>query len=285
VSLLQNTIALIFDFDDTLTDDSTTRLLDSYGVDTKDFWEVKVKARVKAGWDPTLAWLDLILERVGDGKPLGNLSNEELRQFGASLKFYKGLPALFPSLRKLVSKFKISKPTIEFYIISGGLEEIIRGSKLSKYFDGIWGCQFEEKDGRIAKIKRAISFTEKTKYLFYISKGLAAKANGDPYSVNKEVPESKRPIPFYNMIYVGDGLTDVPCFSLLKKGKGWGFGVFDPKKKGSPKTAWQKLVAPERVMTMNSPRYRQTDDLGALIRAAVSDTCVALDLKTQQALS
>jgi len=87
------------------------------------------------------------------------------------------------------------------------------------------------------------------------------------------------------VIYVGDGLTDVPCFSLIQKAGGTAFGVFDPQKKGSPKKAWEQLVAPHRVSTMNSPRYGPTDDLGALLRAAVKQICIQMDLRTQMPIS
>ena len=139
MSAPQNIIALIFDFDDTLTDDSTSRLLEEYKIDADDFWNRQVKKRVDDEWDPTLAYLDLILENIGDDRPLGNLRNEDLRKLGAKLEFYKGLPELFGSLKKDVAEHRISNPSIEFYIISGGLEEIIRGSSIAGYFHGIWG--------------------------------------------------------------------------------------------------------------------------------------------------
>jgi hypothetical protein len=85
------------------------------------------------------------------------------------------------------------------------------------------------------------------------------------------------------MIYVGDGLTDVPCFSLLQVNQGIGFGVFDPKKKGAPKKAYETLVTTRRTMTTNSPHYRESDDLGSLIRAAVARICVGMDLELQRA--
>ena len=83
------------------------------------------------------------------------------------------------------------------------------------------------------------------------------------------------------MIYVGDGLTDVPCFSLLEKHEGVAFGVFDPTKEGSPKVAFEKLVAPNRVKTMNAPKYGEMDELGALLRGAIRKMCIDIDLKTQ----
>jgi hypothetical protein len=101
--------------------------------------------------------------------------------------------------------------------------------------------------------------------------------------VNEDVNEEDRRVPFQNMIYVGDGFTDVPCFSLLGKAKNKGtpFGVFNPEKPESPKQAWQRLVAPQRVKTLNSPKFGATDDLGALLRAAVQELCIKLDLKTR----
>lgn len=284
MSVPQNTIALIFDFDDTLTDDSTTRFLEQHGVSAKSFWGKDVKKRVDSEWDPTIAYLDLFLEYVGPGKPLGKLTNKELKRFGSSLGFYEGIPELFQDLEALVAEHRISHPSIEFYIISGGIEEIIKGSSIARYFSGIWGCTFAERDGQIAKIKNLVSFTEKTKYLFFINKGFGDKARSDQYSVNMEVQDAHRRIPLDHMIYVGDGLTDVPCFSLITSKGGKAFGVFNPTQKDSPKKAWEQLVAPRRVSSMNSPKYGERDDLGSLIRAAVSEICIRLDLKTQSAV-
>jgi hypothetical protein len=101
--------------------------------------------------------------------------------------------------------------------------------------------------------------------------------------VNERIEGVDRRIPFENIIYIGDGLTDVPCFSLVESFHGQAFGVFDPKKQGSPKKAWEQLVAPKRVKTMNSPRYRADDDLGALLRSAVRAMCLRLDTRTRGA--
>ena len=78
----QNIIAVIFDFDDTLTDDSTTKLLEAHGIDAADFWQTKMRALTQAGWDSPLAYLKLMLDNVGDGKPLGKLTNDALTHFG-----------------------------------------------------------------------------------------------------------------------------------------------------------------------------------------------------------
>jgi hypothetical protein len=279
----QNIIAVIFDFDDTLTDDSTTRLLEGAGIDSKRFWEVEMKALTDAGWDTPLAYMKLLLDNVGEGKPLGMLRNADLRNFGESLSFYPGIPQLFPDLSEIVARHQVSRPAIEFYIISGGLEEIIRGSSIAGHFSGIWGCRFAEEAGRIRHITNSVSFTEKTKYLFAINKGVADIARSNQFAVNNRVEAEDRRIPFANMIYIGDGITDVPCFSLLEANRGRGFGVFNPQRKDSPKKAWELLVAPRRVSTMNSPRYGKEDDLGALLGAFVESICLQLDTKTRSA--
>lgn len=88
------TIAVVFDFDDTLVPDSTTQLLQHYGIDTKRFWKTDVKKLVRAGYDPALAYLNLMLRNIGAGKSLGQLTASDLVKFGSTLdsKFYPGLP-------------------------------------------------------------------------------------------------------------------------------------------------------------------------------------------------
>jgi phosphoserine phosphatase len=284
----QNVIAVIFDFDDTLTDDSTTQLLRKHNIDTNNFWGVKQKELVSDGWDPTLAYMTLILQHVGDDKPLGNLTNADLRTFGASLQFYPGLPDLFTELKASTANFKTSNPKVEFYIISGGLEEVIRGSSIAQYMDGIYGCRYaEDSRGVISAIKNVISFTEKTRFIFEINKGIGVgdvDSRKTPYDVNEACAPTVRRVPLANMIYVGDGLTDVPCFSLIESSGGNGFGVFDPEGAGKAKKAWQQLLSPKRTRSLNAPKYRLTDELGAILRMAVSAMCAKIDLKSKQAV-
>jgi phosphoserine phosphatase len=280
----QNIIAVIFDFDDTLTDDSTTKLLLSKGIDTDRFWREEMTALTKEGWDPPLAYLKLMLDYVGEGKPLGNLTNAELRSFGATLDFYPGIPQVFEELEHQVQEHETSRPSIEFYIVSGGLEEIIRGSKIAKHCKGIFGSRFAEEGGRIRHIMNSVTFTEKTKYIFAINKGVEHMIRREPYIVNQKVDHPDRRIPIANMIYIGDGLTDVPCFSVMEQFRGQSFGVFDPRREESPKKAWEQLIAPRRVATMNSPRYGPQDDLGAILRVAVRQICFRLDTRARAPL-
>ena len=229
MSQVTEVIALIFDFDDTLVPDSTTKLLHAHGIDTDKFWGVQAKELIQQGYDQALAYLKLILDNIGDGKPLGNLTNEMLRRFGATLDadFHTGLPDFFDDVRNQVKQHQ--GIDVEYYIISGGLQPVVEGSEIvHRYFSGVYGCELAggTEDGVSKNVRRCITFTEKTRYLFEINKGINPKeSRSRPHLVNKYVPEEKRRIPFRNMIYVGDGMTDIPCFSLLQKFKGKAFGV------------------------------------------------------------
>lgn len=271
---MSDTIAVVFDFDDTLVPDSTTMLLENHGIDPKKFWKTDLERLVKDGYDPTLGFLRLVLDNVGPGKPFGQLSNNDLRKFGKTLDkhLYPGLPRVLTDLRKEVAKVKTI--SIEFYIVSGGLQAIIEGTTLAtKHFTAVYGCQFDEVGNPpvIRHIKRCINFTEKTKYLFEINKGITTDdSRKNPHAVNREVPDDKRHVPFANMIYIGDGLTDIPCFSLLKRYGGTPFGVFDPGNPAKAKQAFTKFLQEKRVVGMHAPKYGPNTELGALLRAAVA---------------
>jgi hypothetical protein len=102
--------------------------------------------------------------------------------------------------------------------------------------------------------------------------------------VNKDVPEAARRIPFRNMIYIGDGLTDIPCFSLVSKSGGTAFGVFHPDEEKSTKRAFLEFLKTDRVVSCHAPRYRKQDELGSLLRTAVQARCNQIVLERQEAV-
>jgi hypothetical protein len=280
-------LAVVFDFDDTLLPDSTSKLLRSKGVDAHNFWSKQVRARLEEGFDPTLAYLGLILDYVGPDRPLGCISNNDLRTFGATLDadYFSGLPGLFDDLRTVAADY--NDVSVEFHIVSGGLLEVVLGSQVVKgHFASVNGCEFAEdpSTGCISAIKRAITFTEKTRYLFEINKGIERNDTlRNPYLVNRDIAAAERPVPFENMIYIGDGLTDIPCFSLLKKERGTSFGVFDPSRRESARKAYTQFLKTDRVISMHAPRYGPNDELGSLLRIAVATQASAITLQRAQA--
>lgn len=278
-------IAVIFDFDETLTQDSTSQFLSANGIDTESFW-TDHKEWVNEGWDPTLAFLQKFLNLVGEDNQLGELTNEDLREFGSTLDFYPGIPDLFDELRNTVGEFESLGPRIEFYIVSSGLSEIIRGSSISNYFKQIWGCEFGSNNNEVVNsIKRSISFTEKTRYIFEINKGIVPEGFveeedlNNPYLVNKDVDDEKRRVPIKNMIYLGDGQTDIPCFSLIEDNGGQTFAVCDPNREDAPENAHKRLLNPGRVSNIFTPDYQEDSLLGEFLRLSVENICSEMETR------
>ncbi len=290
MSQVTDIIALVFDFDDTLVPDSTTKLLLQFGIDADNFWGKHARGLILEGYDPPAAYLRLLLDNIGEGKALGLLTNAKLQEFGSTLdkEFQPGLPEFFEDVRTTV-KTKFRNVEVEFYIVSGGLQAVLEGSQIVKqYFSAAYGCQLagDSENGVLRYIKRSITFTEKTRYLFEINKGVDPnESRANPYLVNQAVAEKDRRIPFANFIYVGDGMTDIPCFSLVQKMGGTAFGVFDPAKEGKAKQALEQFLKPGRVVSMHAPKYTPDSELGAMLRAAVATRCSAIQLQRRTAFS
>ena len=245
----QNIIACVWDFDKTLIPEyMQAPLFRRFGVDEATFWaETNALGENyrKRGYHiaPEISYLNHLLTYVLAGKMAG-LSNRVLRECGAEIALYPGLPAFFESSRAWVkAKPEYSKHEIqlEHYVVSTGLAEMIRGSALAPYIDAVWACEFIENPLRpgflrqkefpleaaaeIAQIGVMIDNTTKTRAIFEINKG----TNRNPaIDVNAKVAPEDRRIPLQNMIYIADGPSDVPSFSVVKKGGGKTYAVYNP---------------------------------------------------------
>ena len=173
-----------------------------------------------------MAWIRLLL----DNSDFRRLSNADLREFGRELRFFPGVPEVFGELGGLLKDERYARHgvTLEHYIVTSGLKEVLAGSALSGCVEAIFGCELDEdSDGKVFWPKRVVSHTAKTQYLFRISKG--AEYVDLSHDVNDHMPEEERRIPFRNMIYIGDGPTDVPCFAVLTHRGGIALAVYNPQ--------------------------------------------------------
>jgi len=243
----QNVLAVVWDFDKTLISHyMQDPIFRAYGVDGKAFWDEvnALPALYRAKGVPVNAetiYLNHLLAYVRAGKFAG-LSNARLRVLGQELEFFPGVLDLFQSTRALVDRepYRTLDLKVEHYIVSTGLAEVIRGSVVAPFVETVWGCELLEATytpgeaglvvsddpGCVTEIAATIDNTTKTRALFEISKGV----NKHPeVNVNQKMPETERRVPLSHLIYVADGPSDVPAFSVVKKGGGKTLAVYRPQ--------------------------------------------------------
>ncbi len=269
MSVPQTTIGIAYDYDQTL---SPTYMQDevlfpAFGINSSAFWKKCQQLTRDDGWESELAYLKTLLDYLDIDPP----TNEDLERLGQDLKFYKGLPEMFDELEGvLTDTHRAMGITIEHYIISSGMKALIDGSRLKPYVKAVFGCEFAtDARGRISFPKRVISHTQKTQYLFRINKGLL-DLNED---VNDHMPADLRRIPFPNMIYLGDGPTDVPCFTVMKQFGGHAIAVYNPddNSRNSFRKCYQLATHAQRVKHIAPSDFRPGSHVRMLLEEMVRE--------------
>lgn len=267
---MSDVIALVFDFDDTLAPDSTSGFLAGLGVDVEHFWAKEVGPLLtEHDWDPVPAYLYkmIALSRSGD---YGPITRERLEKWGNRLPLHAGVDTLFSRLRATVQA-QHPQIQLEFYLITSGIGDVVRSTPVAGEFTDIWASEFiyDAQTGGIEFPRRIVSFTDKTRYLFHIQKGIVGPASRNkPFEVNRKVPEDRLRVPFEQMIFVGDGYTDIPCFSLIRRSGGVAFGVWDPRHRDKRSRAWG-FIQEGRVSNLNQARYDDEAELYQWLEEAV----------------
>lgn len=271
MSAPQNTIAIVYDYDQTLSPSymQDEVVFPAFGIKAENFWQRCSELVQENGYDSELAYMKVLLDQLGMDRP----THAELKKLGAKLNFYKGLPEMFEEFREglLTAEHAAHGISVEHYIISSGMKVLIDGSRLAPFVRAIFGCEFaEDAEGRITFPKRVISHTQKTQYLFRINKGLLDMAQ----DVNDHMDPEIRPIPFANMIYIGDGPTDVPCFTVMKKNGGQAIAVYNPDdpERGGFKKCYQLSTHADRVKHIAPADYRKGTHLRMLLEQMVEET-------------
>jgi hypothetical protein len=266
----QNTIAIVYDYDQTLSPTymQEEAIFPHFGIHAKNFWDRCAELVSGEGYDNELAYMKVMLDTLAMDRP----TNAHLRDLGSKLNFYPGLPEMFTEFGHglLNADHEAHGITVEHYIISSGLKALIEGSRLAPHVKAIFGCEFaEDSQGRITFPRRVISHTQKTQYLFRINKGMLDMSQ----DVNDHMPSELRPIPFPNMIYVGDGPTDVPCFTVMRRSGGQAIAVYNPNDptRTSFRKCYQLSVHADRVKNIAPSDFRQGSHLRLLLEEMVHE--------------
>lgn len=237
---MKNIIAIIFDFDITLSPEFQQQVIfDDWGIEANDFWAEAAK-NIANGYDMEHGYLKAFID-YGKRDSKYELNNEKLYEYGKKVELYPGLSrknnqhSIFDDLKAILDNeiYKEHNIKLEFYIISGGLTSMIEASleanKVRDDFKEVFACSVDEDEsGKLAYIKETVGHTIKTQKLYMISKGVLP-SNGDKPSLVNEVTHEYR-VPFTNMIFLGDGQTDIPAFSLINKMGGTSIAVYREEK-------------------------------------------------------
>jgi hypothetical protein len=267
-SQMQRRVGIVFDFDGTLAPDSTSAFLRHRGFDAERFWKTDVQARMDEGWDPVPAYLyELwrLSQAGGNGAPI---TKEDFQRFGAGMRLYEGAAGIFQRISRRIDA-RHPGISVEFYLISSGIGEILRSTRIAGHFMGIWASDFHyDAAGRLKFPCNIVSFTDKTRYLFGLSKGFIGEGYlGKPFEVNRKIPFDQIRIPLDQVIFVGDGYTDIPCFHLVRKNHGIAIGVYE--KGREPKDGDLSLVEDGRVEELVPADYSPGSELSILLENAV----------------
>jgi hypothetical protein len=238
------TIAVVLDYDKTLSPHHMQEdtLFRSWGIMPEEFWKETTELVRERGYDRELAWMWHLL----DFDAFRALKSEDLHALGPKLIFYPGVPDFFSAY-----------PDVEFYIITAGLLEILKGSSLFQHVRKIFGCEYDvNEEGLLWRPKRTIGHTTKTQMLFRINKGLLEMDQ----DVNRVMPDSERPVPFEKMIYIGDGPTDIPCFTIVTRYGGKAIAVYNPEEESAREQS-ETLFRDGRVDRVCTADYREGSEL------------------------
>ena len=251
-------VALIYDFDGTLSPGNMQEFgfIQAVGKTADEFWRMSDSIAIGQDASNVLSYMKLMYDEAKkNGIPL---RREEFRRFGQHIELFEGVREWF----RLVNDYgRTHGVRIEHYINSSVLKEIIEGSPIAHEFKHVFAGTFiYNADGEAEWPGIAVDYTAKTQFLFKISKGIFSAR--DNKQVNASMAEDKKRIPFSNMIYFGDGDTDVPCMKIVGMFGGHSIAVFDPgnerKKAAAAKLKRQGRVAfaVPAVYTEDAPAFR-----------------------------
>ena len=266
-------VAILYDFDSTLsrTDMQNFGFIPSLGMTPAEFWGATGKFSEETGCERTLAYL-YMMQKLAAEKGI-KMTKEWLKEQGKGIEFYNGVETWFDRINAYGKEHGVN---VEHYLISSGNKEIVEGCKIAKQFKVIYGCEyiFDPVTGVPVWPKLAINYTQKTQYFFRISKG-AVDATDDK-GVNEKAKEKR--IPYSNIIYIGDGMTDIPSMIIVKDNGGKSIAVYPKGKEDRVKD----LYDDGRVNYVCPANYREGSEIEKVMKLIIQGVAINESLKTRE---
>ena len=215
-------VAFLYDFDKTLctTDMQDYAFIPSLGYTPAEFWKIANTFGWNNHMDGLLAYMYTMIDECR--KKDIRLDRDYLVNCGRAIVLFPGVKDWFSRINAFGTELGVE---VEHYVLSSGLKEIIEGSGVAHEFKEIYACEFLYGDDGLAMWpKLDVNFTNKTQFVYRINKGILDVANDR--DLNASMPDDSKRIPFTNMIYVGDGLSDVPCMKMMRAYGGQAVAVY-----------------------------------------------------------
>ena len=232
-------VAFLYDFDKTLctTDMEDYAFIPSLGMTPREFWSLANGFGHANRMDGILAYMyTMIQESEKRDLPF---TRESLREMGRDIVLFPGVQEWFGRINAFGEEQGVQ---VEHYVISSGLREIIKGSGISHEFKEIYASEFYyDEAGRPVWPKLTVNFTTKTQFVYRINKGVLDVS--DDKTLNDSMPDDSKRVPFTNMVYIGDGLSDVPCMKMMRAYGGQAIAVYQE----STRLGVEDLLAKGRV--------------------------------------
>lgn len=268
---LKNKIAIAYDFDGTLAPGNMQEynFIPDVNMAIPEFWKEANKIAQDNDMDEVLAYMYLMIQKAKEvNRPI---KKEAFLNYGSKISFYNGVETFFERINAYAADLGFE---VEHYIISSGNREFVEGSSIAHNFKDIFASGFMyDQDGTACWPALAVNYTNKTQFLFRINKGI--HNSYDNTLINKIVPEEDKPIPFSNMIYLGDGETDVPAMKMVKMQGGIAIAVYNQNfvptntRKRSPKQLCTEIVEYKRADFMAPADYTEGLELDILIKKCI----------------
>ncbi len=260
-------IAFLYDFDKTLctTDMQNYAFIPSLGMTPAEFWAEANGFGRQNRIDGILAYMYIML-REAERKKLP-FTREDLVEKGRQIELFPGVESWFSRINAFGEAQGVR---VEHYVISSGLREIIEGSSISHEFKEIYASEFYyDETGRPVWPKLAVNFTAKTQFVYRINKGVLDVS--DDKTLNDSMPDDSKRIPFPNMIYMGDGLSDVPCMKMMRAYGGQAIAVYQ----SANRAGVEELLARGRVDFIFPADYREGSALDETVKNIIRKMSIA----------